>query len=188
MSGLMRALVGLALPVALTACAINVHDHGAAAKGEHEMHGKLSALASLSPVAGGSVIGSVMFHDMGDHLMVHAQVRGLEPGSEHGFHVHEKGSCASADFTSAGGHFNPDAKAHGNAAGEHHAGDIPNLKADAQGIVDQKFMLHGVTLSAGDRSIVGRALILHATPDDYKTQPTGNSGPRIGCGVIASHG
>jgi Cu-Zn family superoxide dismutase len=139
-------------------------------------------------VVGGTVIGSVMFHEMGDHLMVHAQIRGLEPGSEHGFHVHEKGSCASADFTSAGGHFNPDAKAHGSAAGEHHAGDIPNLKADAQGVVDQKFMLSGVTLAAGERSIVGRALILHAGPDDYKSQPAGNSGPRIGCGVIALHG
>lgn len=170
------------------------HDHGKAGSGgkpgmmDHmaAMKGRV-AVASLTPTQGQAVRGLITFHQMGDHLMVHAQVSGLKPGAEHGFHIHEKGDCASADGTSAGGHFNPDGKPHGPQSTAHHAGDMPALKADASGVADQKFMLMGPTVSAGTASVVGRALIVHAGPDDYATQPTGNSGARIGCGVIAGH-
>lgn len=194
---LTRSLCVLALPLLLGACAVHVHDRGAgkpmdAKGGMHEhmagMMGKVAA-ASLSPVASGAqVSGLVVFHQMDGHLMAHVRIRGLEPMSVHGFHVHEKSSCASADFSSAGGHFNPDGKPHGEQNGERHAGDMPNLTADAQGMVDQKIMLHGLTLAAGERSIDGRTLILHANPDDFKSQPAGNSGPRIACGLIARYG
>lgn len=150
------------------------------------MKGRM-ALATLTPTQGNNVRGLVMFHEMDGQLMVHAKLSGLTPGAEHGFHVHETGSCASPDGMSAGGHFNPDGKPHGPQDAAHHAGDMPALKADAQGMVDQKFMLAGPTVAAGAASIVGRAVIVHAQPDDYKTQPTGNSGGRIGCGVIAAH-
>jgi Cu-Zn family superoxide dismutase len=192
-----RSLCVLTLPLLLGACAVHVHEQKGAkpmeskdAMHEHmaKMMGKMGA-ASLSPLpTGPQVAGLVMFHQMDGHLMAHVKLRGLQPMGVHGFHVHEKSSCASADFSSAGGHFNPDGKAHGGQTGERHAGDMPNLTADAQGMVDQKIMLHGLTLAAGERSIDGRTLVLHANPDDFKSQPAGNSGPRIACGVIARHG
>jgi Cu-Zn family superoxide dismutase len=161
------------------------HEHGD--KGMGAMMMGSMAVATLTPTQGNNVRGLVMFHEMQGHLMVHAKMTGLAPNSEHGFHLHDKGDCASADGTSAGGHFNPDGKPHGPQATAHHAGDMPSLKADANGVIDQKFMLEGPTIAAGTASIVGRSVILHANPDDYATQPTGNSGPRIACGVIASH-
>lgn len=150
------------------------------------MHGRM-AVASLTPTQGNNVRGLVMFHQMNGQLMVHATVSGLKPNAEHGFHVHETGSCASTDGTSAGGHFNPDGKPHGPQNAAHHAGDMPSLKTDAQGVADMKFMLAGPTVSAGPASVVGRAVIVHAQPDDFVTQPTGNAGARLGCGVIAAH-
>jgi superoxide dismutase, Cu-Zn family len=145
------------------------------------------AVASLGPTQGHEVRGLVMFHQMPGHVMVHARITGLKPGAEHGFHVHETGSCASTDGSSAGGHFNPDGKPHGPQDAAHHAGDMPSLKADARGVADQKFMLTGPSVQAGAASVVGRAVIVHALPDDFTTQPTGNSGDRIACGVIAGH-
>lgn len=146
------------------------------------------AVATLTPTEGSAVRGLVMFHQMDGHVMVHARLAGLKPNAEHGFHVHETGSCASADGSSAGGHFNPDSQPHGPQTAAHHAGDLPALKADANGAVDQKFMLIGTpTVAAGPASLVGRSVIVHAQPDDYTTQPTGNSGARIACGVIAAH-
>jgi Cu-Zn family superoxide dismutase len=145
------------------------------------------AVASLSPTQGNSVRGLIMFHEMDGHLMVHAQISGLKPGAEQGFHVHEIGSCASTDGSSAGGHFNPDSQPHGPQAAAHHAGDLPALKADANGSVDQKFTLMGPTLADGPKSLVGRSVVVHAQADDYATQPTGNSGARVACGVIAAH-
>ncbi len=150
------------------------------------MKGRM-AVASLTPTQSNNVRGLIVFHEMDGHLMVHAKISGLKPSGEHGFHVHETGSCASADGTSAGGHFNPDGKPHGPPTAAHHAGDLPALKADANGVADQKFMLMGPTVAAGPASVVGRSVIVHALPDDYTTQPTGNSGARLGCGVIAAH-
>ena len=170
------------------------HDHGTASADEAHAgmggmmsHGKM-AFATFTPTQGNTVRGLVMFHDMGDHLMAHVQLTGLAPNSEHGFHLHDKGDCASADGTSAGGHFNPTGQPHGPQDAAHHAGDLPSLKADANGVVDQKLMLSGPTLADGPSSIAGRSVIVHANADDYTTQPTGNSGPRIACGVIAAHG
>ncbi|WP_290673220.1 superoxide dismutase family protein [Aquabacterium sp.] len=145
------------------------------------------AVATVTPTQGNTVRGMVVFHEMNEHVMVHAHFTGLSPNTEHGFHLHDVGNCASADGTSAGGHFNPGKTAHGPQDAEHHAGDMPSLKADANGVIDQKFMLHGVTIKQGANAIDGHSVILHANADDYKTQPTGNSGPRIACGVIAVH-
>lgn len=155
-------------------------------EGGHAMN-KNMAVATLTPTQGNAVRGLVVFHEMDGHLAVHAHFTGLAPNSEHGFHLHDVGNCASPDGTSAGGHFNPAKTAHGPQDGEHHAGDMPSLVADANGVIDQKFMLHGVTLREGATAIDGHSVILHANADDFKTQPTGNSGPRIACGVIAAH-
>jgi Cu-Zn family superoxide dismutase len=111
----------------------------------------------------------------------------LIPGG-HGFHIHEKGDCSSRDGMSAGGHFNPTAKPHGNpGVPDHHTGDMPMLVADASGNASLSMELGGMTIGSGATDIVGRALIVHKDPDDYTTQPTGNSGARVACGVIAKN-
>jgi Cu-Zn family superoxide dismutase len=146
-----------------------------------------TAMAKLEPTKGNTAAGSAMFTQRGDMVTVTVNVSGLKPNGDHGFHVHEKGDCSSGDGMSTGGHFNPLAKPHAaHGAAEHHAGDLPSLKADATGSVDVKVMLHGVTLKEGPTAVVGRSLIVHAQPDDYKTQPTGNSGVRLACGVIVA--
>jgi len=145
-----------------------------------------AAVATLTPSATSGVTGIVVFSSGGgDTVDVHVMASGLQPGSIHGFHVHETGNCASADFISAGGHFNPTHKPHGPQDKPHHAGDMPSLLADPSGKVDDRFTLNGVTLGGVD-GFVGHAVILHATADDFDAQPSGNSGARIACGVIAA--
>jgi len=145
--------------------------------------GPTAAHAVLQPAAPGVGAGEVTFEAMGDGVMVHVVVAGLAPGSKHGFHVHDKGVCTAPDFTSAGGHFNPSNHPHGGPEAERHAGDMPNLVADDKGSVDLRVMLHGTELG-GAMGVIGHAVVLHAGEDDYKTQPTGNSGARLACGVI----
>jgi len=143
-----------------------------------------TATAKLEATRGNATTGMVTFQQQGEHMLVHAKVEGLKPGQEHGFHIHEKGDCSSGDGMSTGGHFNPGGKPHGPPDAEHHAGDLPALKADAQGRADVKFYLMGVSIGSGAADIVGKGLIVHAMPDDYRTQPTGNAGARLACAVI----
>ena len=142
------------------------------------------ATAGLEPTKGNRATGTVTFVERMGKVHVSAEVSGLAPNQEHGFHVHEKGDCSSGDGMSAGGHFNPDGKPHGPQTGPHHAGDMPSLKADANGVAKASFVLDDVTVVAGAKSVVGRGLIVHKDPDDYKTQPTGNAGARLACAVI----
>ena len=112
------------------------------------------------------------------------RVSGLTPG-EHGFHVHEVGDCSAADATSAKGHFNPAGKPHGHHGGaERHAGDMPNLVADASGTANLAAELSQLTLGNDANGIAGRSVVIHADPDDFKSQPAGNSGKRVACGVV----
>lgn len=144
-----------------------------------------SATAQLQPTRGNSTSGEVRFVQRGDRVLVSGEVRGLKPGAEHGFHVHEKGDCSSGDGMSAGGHFNPGGHPHGaHGRGMHHAGDLPSLKADAQGVARFSFESSTISVGRGSTDIVGRGLIVHRDPDDYTTQPTGNAGPRLACAVI----
>ena len=144
-----------------------------------------SAVATLTPSADGGVSGIVQFSGGGDSVDVHVIATGLRPGSIHGFHVHAIGNCASADFMSAGDHFNPTHRPHGPQDAPHHAGDMPSLLADPTGKIDERFTLQGVTLGGTD-GFVGHAVILHAGADNFDAQPSGNSGARIACGVIAA--
>jgi Cu-Zn family superoxide dismutase len=144
-----------------------------------------SAIATLTPSADGGVSGIVQFSGGGDSVDVHVIATGLRPGSIHGFHVHAIGNCASADFMSAGDHFNPTHRPHGPQDAPHHAGDMPSLLADPTGKIDERFTLQGVTLGGTD-GFVGHAVILHAGADNFDAQPSGNSGARIACGVIAA--
>lgn len=145
-----------------------------------------AAIAELKPTAGNKAAGTVLFTGDGSAVTVRVQVSGLSPNQTHGFHVHEKGDCSAPDAMSAGGHFNPTNTPHGPQGAPHHAGDMPSLKADATGNAQATFTLTGVTIGRGATDIVGKSVIVHAQPDDYTTQPTGNSGGRIACGVIAA--
>ncbi len=144
------------------------------------------ASATIAPASGSQVGGTVDFYKTPAGLRVTARLSGLTPG-EHGFHVHEVGDCSAPDASSAKGHFNPLAKAHGHhARGDHHAGDLPTLVADGQGNAALDAEVAGLSLSGDPAAILGRAIVVHADPDDYKSQPAGNSGKRIACGVIAA--
>ena len=143
-----------------------------------------SATARLEPTKGNTTSGIVEFHQRGGAVQVTATVTGLAPNQEHGFHLHEKGDCSSGDGMSAGGHWNPDNQPHGPQTAAHHAGDMPSLKADGSGNAKATFTLPNVTVADGMRSVVGRGLIVHKDPDDYKTQPTGNAGARLACAVV----
>lgn len=143
------------------------------------------ARAAMAPTAGNQASGTVTFAQHGERVRMVARLSGL-PAGPHGFHIHEKGDCSAPDATSAGGHFNPTAKPHGNpAGGEHHAGDVPMLVADASGNAVLDTTLAGVTLGGGATGLVGRAVVVHKDADDFVSQPAGNSGARIACGVIA---
>jgi len=143
------------------------------------------ATAKLEPTRGNSANGTVTFTPKGGKVLVEARVAGLAPGG-HGFHIHEKGDCSSGDGMSAGGHFNPRGKPHAApATPDRHAGDLPMLVADAAGNATLVVEIDVVTIGSGDADIVGRGLIVHKDPDDFTTQPAGNSGARVACGVIA---
>ncbi|MBI2752490.1 MAG: superoxide dismutase family protein [Betaproteobacteria bacterium] len=143
------------------------------------------ATAQLQPTKGNKTFGEATFEQVGDKVHVAVIVQGLKPGQEHGLHIHEVGDCSSGDGMSTKGHFNPFGKPHGHAgSAERHAGDLPALKANQAGRANVQADLDIITLTPGPASILGRGLIVHADPDDYKTQPTGNAGARIACGVI----
>jgi superoxide dismutase, Cu-Zn family len=144
------------------------------------------AVANLAPASGSLVSGKLTLMPMGDGVHVSGEIGGLAAGSSHGFHIHETGDCSAADAASAGGHFNPTGSPHGKAeAGAHHAGDIDNIVADSSGVAHVNAHLMGVSLGGGAANdIAGRAFVVHAAADDYATQPSGNSGARIACGVI----
>lgn len=145
------------------------------------------AMAELKPTEGNQTSGVLHFHQVDGQLRVTGTISGLTPDSEHGFHIHETGDCSAADGSSAGGHFNPDALDHGSVdAADHHTGDMPNLKADGSGMatVDGPLSRHATLGDGGAHDIAGRGLIIHADPDDYASQPTGNAGARLACAVI----
>ncbi len=138
--------------------------------------------------AQGKVVGTARLSEVGGGVKVALKASRLKPG-DHGFHIHAVGKCEPLAFTSAGGHFNPGNKKHGKKNPEGaHAGDLPNLKVGADGTGSIDVTAGGVTLKDGAGSLFqprGTALVIHADPDDEKTDPTGNSGARVACGVIS---
>jgi len=143
------------------------------------------AVAQMKPTQGNTAAGKVEFRQSGNVVHVKVDLVGLAPSSEHGFHVHERGDCSAPDGMSAGGHFNPEGVGHGTYDhAPHHAGDMPNLKADDKGEVHTSFDVTYLSVGSGGSDVAGRSVVLHRDTDDYKSQPAGNSGPRIACGVI----
>jgi superoxide dismutase, Cu-Zn family len=147
-----------------------------------------SATAVLAPTKGNSVSGTVNFTQKGAVVLVEAKITGLPANGTHGFHIHEKGNCSAADASSAGAHFNPSGDKHGGPVGAvRHGGDLGNLRADANGYAQASIQVTGITLGSDANSIIGRAVIVHGGPDDLKSQPAGNSGPRVACGLISKN-
>lgn len=147
-----------------------------------------AAQATLEGASGRMVEGEIDLSTTTGGVLLDGAVLGLAPNTTHGIHVHEQGDCSAPDASSAGGHFSPDDNMHGNpVSGEHHLGDMPNIVADATGRARVSTTIVGATLGDdGPRDLMGRAIVVHMEPDDYKTQPAGNSGERIACAVIAA--
>jgi len=144
----------------------------------------LKAIAVLHPTAGNKVSGTVRFTEVADGVQIQAEITSLSPGN-HGFHVHEFGDCSAADLTSAGAHFNPTNKPHaGPDTVDRHVGDMGNVEADASGAAKLEYVDHEISLTNDQRSVIGRSVVVHAKADDLKSQPAGDSGARIACGVI----
>ena len=150
-------------------------------------HAPTRATAVLEARSDSSITGRVDLTEKAGQVRAHVELKGLAPNSEHGFHIHDKGDCSAADASSAGGHYNPTGVAHGRAGiPPHHAGDLPSLTADSNGAVHADVLVDGVTLAPGPTSIIGRSLVVHGGRDDFTSQPAGNSGARVACGVISA--
>jgi superoxide dismutase, Cu-Zn family len=146
------------------------------------------AVAQIAPTQGNTVSGSLALASAPQGVHITGSVQGLKPDAEFGFHVHEKGDCSAPDGSSAGGHFNPTQAQHGNpASGAHHAGDMLNIRSSAEGVAQIDTTAAGTTLHGDPTTdLMGKAIVVHESPDDYTTQPSGNSGKRVACGVIAA--
>ena len=174
-AGIVTMVVVAALVAGQGAWAVSgaAMDESAVAKG----------VAVLSPTKGNNVSGVVTFTKVEGGVKIIADVTGLTPG-KHGFHIHEFGDCSAGDATSAGGHFNPSHMEHGAPdASMRHAGDFGNLEADESGKAHYERVDTMISLKGAD-SITGHGLIVHEKADDLKSQPTGNAGARVACGVI----
>jgi len=157
------------------------HEHEA--NHDTEFFSPESVVAVMYPTEGNETRGTVVFERVEGGTRIVAEISGLTPG-EHGFHVHQFGDCRSANGTSAGGHFNPEGEEHAAPSETHrHIGDLGNITADEDGQAFYERIDSHVSLT-GPHSILGRALIIHADPDDLVSQPTGNAGARVACGVI----
>lgn len=140
--------------------------------------------ATIMPTQGNQAEGVVTFRRTGDGIGVTAHIEGLQPNTQHGFHIHQFGDCTAPDGTSAGGHFNPTGERHGGRHDhERHIGDMGNLESNSEGVATLEYIDPRLEMD-GHNSILGRGMIVHSQADDYTTQPTGDAGARIGCAVI----
>jgi superoxide dismutase, Cu-Zn family len=167
----MRVLACASVVIALSACQSVPEEN-------------LRATAQLQPTQGNKTFGEATFEQVGSKVRIAVFVQGLKPGQEHGLHIHEVGDCGN-QAKNAKGHFNPFDKPHGApTSSERHAGDLPSLSANEQGRAKVQTDVDLITLRSGPGNIVGRSLMVHGGPDDFRSQPAGDSGERIACGVI----
>jgi len=144
-----------------------------------------TATAKLEPRSGSKVQGTLTFTQIGDVVRVTGEISGHTKGPK-GYHIHEKGDCSAADAMSTGGHFNPHKSKHGGPYDPvKHAGDMGNIVFNNAGVAKVNFTVGDISVSKdAPNGIIGRAVIVHAAADDLKTDPTGNAGGRVACGVI----
>jgi Cu-Zn family superoxide dismutase len=170
-----RVLVAAGLVFGAGAAPVAAHDH------------IMSSTAVLVATSGSTVSGSLKFREPKDRVVhISGTVEGLTPG-KHGFHIHVNGNCDSPDGMSAGGHYAPAGGRHGAPdSKDRHLGDLGNIEADASGRAVVDVMAHGITIAMiGAASVDGRSIVIHAGKDDF-SDPAGNSGARVACGVIES--
>jgi Cu-Zn family superoxide dismutase len=146
-----------------------------------------TAIARIAPKSGSSVTGEATLAQEDGKLSITVQLSSAPPGA-HAVHLHEKGDCSAPDASSAGGHWNPDGKPHGKrGSGAFHAGDLGNVEIGPDGTGSLSLDVSDWSLGAGsEKSPVGKAVVVHAQPDDFVTQPDGGGGQRIACGVVES--
>jgi superoxide dismutase, Cu-Zn family len=165
------------------------------------------AVVQLAPTQGSAVSGSLALGNSPHGVRISGAIQGLQPNSQFGFHIHEKGDCSAPDGSSAGEHFNPTKQPHGDpTGGPHHAGDMVNIRSNSEGVAQVDTTVRNVMVGTSQNSapsanaapvdsatqnaggahaqVLGKAMVVHARADDYTTQPSGNSGARIACGVI----
>lgn len=145
-----------------------------------------TAMVTLAGTKDSPVTGELRLTATPAGVTITGEIMGLTPGTEHGFHVHEHGDCSAPDASSAGGHFNPDNQDHGGPdRTPRHLGDLANLKSDQEGRASVDGNIPNAALrTEGPNNLIGKAFIVHAKRDDYRTQPSGDSGNRIACGVV----
>jgi Cu-Zn family superoxide dismutase len=173
--------------VSFTAVNPALADHHKDGKKKTHLKRAVAVIQSTSKEASPDArrLGEIFFEEKDGKVHVRGHIRGLEPGSTHGFHIHQYGDFTEWDATSAGGHFNPGNDPHaGPDAKKHHAGDLGNVTADKNGTVTIDKEVDFITIGRGPHAILGRSVVLHANADDLKSQPSGDAGPRIGIGII----
>lgn len=182
----MRMFVQAALPIAATLVLAACSTAGTVATQGTSAGAARQASAPLQAKSGSKVAGRLLVQAVQGGVRVQGEVSGLAANGVHAFHIHEKGDCSAEDGSSAGGHFNPTTQPHGRSAqGAHHLGDQDNLRADAHGVARVDAVFPGASLGDGAiGDVLGKAFIIHAGEDDYHSQPTGNAGGRLACGVI----
>ena len=173
MKNLFLTLAGCAICCALTSAALAA-----------EASAPQAAIAVLHATKGNNCHGFVRFTQEGDSVKVIAELEGLNPGQKHAFHIHQYGDCSAPDGMSAGGHYNPEGHQHGLPDAEkRHAGDLGNVQADNEGKTHYEITVENISVMGKRNPIIGRGVIVHAKVDDG-SQPVGNAGGRIACGVI----
>lgn len=170
----------LALPLLLTSCLL-LTGCGLPAR----LGFPTELQAALKPTKGNEAGGLMTFRRQDNEVLIQGTFTGLMPGA-HGLHIHEGNDCGGAAARNAGGHLNPGGARHGSPGSpSHHLGDLPMLTAGQDGTARFQARMPGMTLNDGPTGILGRTVIVTARPDDFTTQPAGNSGPAVACGVIA---
>ncbi|MEO8431566.1 MAG: superoxide dismutase family protein [Acidobacteriota bacterium] len=181
------ALFAAAAAFIVTGCASSgaSGSSSAAAGSSAAAAGGMEARATIESKSGSTVQGTAVFSELGSGgVRVRVHIENAPPGT-HGLHLHEKGDCSDPEAKSAGGHFNPGQMPHaGPMAEKRHAGDLGNIEIGADGKGDLDVRSDLLTVKPGPNSVVGRAVVFHEKADDLTTQPTGNAGGRLGCGVI----
>lgn len=185
----LRPIAAACALVLLSACASTPRDTATTAPAMPDMATSSTvqrATVALAAASGSLASGTLTAMPMGRGVHFTGEVGGLKPNATHAIHVHAKGDCSAADATSAGDHFNPAMRPHGKVgSGAHHGGDMVNLVADSRGVARVDVHAEGVVLGGGAANdVLGKAVIVHASADDYTSQPAGNAGARIACGVI----
>ena len=179
-----------ALSIAFSACSHKAEQapNTGAAIADEAGRGKPGAIADVKPLADSGVSGELAFYAADGGVRVEGYIKGLTPNSTHGFHIHEHPDCSAPDGSSVGDHYNPTQAHHGAPGPNSHLGDMGNITSDGEGRATVSAFIAGGSIGpSGDKSdVVNHAVIVHAKTDDLTTQPSGASGPKVACGIVAA--